>query len=240
MIDKANAYNEQFGLMGAEEMLRTVLDAHAGKVAFSTSLGAEDQVLTHLLAGMGAGSFIFTLDTGRMFPETYDLIEKTIARYSIQIKAFFPDTVKTEEMVQQKGINLFYHSVENRKLCCNIRKIEPLRRALSGYDIWITGLRRDQSSTRNGLNYASWDEANQVIKVNPLLNWSEQDVWDFIRANRVPYNTLHDKGFPSIGCQPCTRAVLPGEDIRSGRWWWENPESRECGLHPLGRDHIVE
>lgn len=240
MIEKANAYNERFESMSAEGILRAVLEMHAGKVAFSTSLGAEDQVLTHLLAGLGSGSFIFTLDTGRMFPETYELIEKTVARYGIRIKAFFPDTEKVEEMVLQKGINLFYHSVENRKLCCNIRKIEPLKRALSGYEIWITGLRRDQSLTRNHLSYASWDEANQVIKVNPLLNWSEQDVWDFIRAHRVPYNTLHDKGFPSIGCQPCTRAVQPGEDIRSGRWWWERPESRECGLHPLGGDQVVE
>ena len=143
-------------------------------------------------------------------------------------------------MVNSKGINLFYESVDNRKLCCHIRKIEPLSRALSGNEVWITGLRREQSPTRTDLMHAEWDEGNQIIKVNPLLDWTEQEVWDYIRLHKIPYNSLHDQGFPSIGCQPCTRAVQPGEDLRSGRWWWENPTTKECGLHPLRGNQVVE
>ncbi len=224
-------YSRRFANMEAGDLLAEVLRAHPGKAVFSTSLGAEDQVITHMLATQGFREGIFTLDTGRLFPETYELIEKTCVRYGIRIEVFFPDTGKVEQMVREKGINLFYQSIENRKLCCHVRKTEPLRRALSGKEIWITGLRREQSPTRQDLALAQWDAANQIIKVNPLLEWSEEQVWKYIHQHKIPYNTLHDKGFPSIGCQPCTRAILPGEDVRAGRWWWENPDTRECGLH---------
>ena len=147
------------------------------------------------------------------------------------MQVFFPDHQKIEAMVNSKGINLFYESVENRKLCCNLRKIEPLKRAFDGLKVWICGLRREQSVTRNTMQKVEWDEANGLIKLNPLIDWSETDVWNFIQSNKIPYNPLHDKGFPSIGCLPCTRAIIPGEDIRAGRWWWENPETKECGLH---------
>ncbi|MBW6498828.1 MAG: phosphoadenylyl-sulfate reductase [Bacteroidales bacterium] len=231
MKEKALQYHEQFSGLTPEEILRKVLDWHSAKAVFSSSLGAEDQVITHMLMQIDKKASIFTLDTGRMFPETYELIEKTEARYDFRIKVFFPDYQAVEQMVQSRGINLFYHSIENRKLCCHIRKIEPLKRALKGNEVWITGLRREQSPTRQDLQYAEWDSANRIIKVNPLLDWTEQQVWDYIREKKIPYNTLHDKGFPSIGCQPCTRAVEPGEDVRAGRWWWENPDTKECGLH---------
>lgn len=202
-----------------------------GKVTFATSLGAEDQVITHVIAVNKLPISIFTLDTGRLFPETYDLIEKTQARYDIRLQICFPDASEVEEMVSHKGINLFYHSIENRKLCCAVRKTHPLQKALDGNKIWITGLRHGQSVTRTSLQKIEPDQLHGMLKLNPLINWTEEQVWQFIRENRIAYNTLHDKGFPSIGCQPCTRAVAPGEDIRAGRWWWENPEQKECGLH---------
>ncbi len=227
----ARDYQQRFKGMDAFEILSFLVGQHPGRLAFSSSLGAEDQVVTHMLCQLGAENCIFTLDTGRMFPETYDLIAKTSARYKFRMRIFFPDAEKVEEMVNSKGINLFYESIENRKLCCNIRKVEPLRRALKGNEIWITGLRREQSSTRTEMEVAAYDPAHQIIKVNPLINWTLDQVWSYIKDHRIPYNTLHDKGFPSIGCQPCTREVMPGEDLRAGRWWWENPDTRECGLH---------
>jgi phosphoadenosine phosphosulfate reductase len=240
MIDKADYYHKQFCEMRTEEILSTVIGMHPGKVAFSTSLGAEDQVITHLVSLLKLNVNIFTLDTGRMFSETYDVLTKTNARYGINIRIYFPDASSVEEMVNSRGINLFYESIENRKLCCNIRKIEPLKRALKGYEVWITGLRREQSPTRNNMKFAEWDPGNGIIKLNPLLEWTEQEIWSYIKKYNIPYNTLHDRGFPSIGCQPCTRAVMPGEDIRSGRWWWEHPDTKECGLHPLGRNKVVK
>lgn len=225
-----NLNNELTGKT-AEEILEKILNLSGEEIAFSTSLGAEDQVLTHLISQINPNTRIFTLDTGRLFPETYNIIERTIDRYGINIETYFPNYQDVEEMVNNKGINLFYASVENRKLCCDIRKTRPLKRALKDVSIWITGLRREQSVTRTGLNIVSWDEQFKLVKVNPLLDWSEQDVWDFIKKNNVPYNKLHDKGFPSIGCQPCTRAIKPGEDVRAGRWWWENPDTKECGIH---------
>ncbi len=231
MKKTAQEYHDLFSSLSAEEILGKVLEMHSAKAVFSSSLGAEDQVITHMLMQIDKKASIFTLDTGRMFPETYELIEKTEARYDFRIKVFFPDYQAVEQMVQSRGINLFYHSIENRKMCCHIRKIEPLKRALKGNEVWITGLRREQSPTRQDLQYAEWDSANRIIKVNPLLDWTEQQVWDYIRKHKIPYNSLHDKGFPSIGCQPCTRAVEPGEDVRAGRWWWENPDTKECGLH---------
>jgi phosphoadenosine phosphosulfate reductase len=214
-----------------EEILSALTNLHPGRVAFSTSLGAEDQVLTHMIATGRFGIRLFTLDTGRMFPETYELMDITKEKYGINLEVCFPDASSVQKMVNDKGINLFYKSVENRKLCCYVRKIEPLKKALSGAEIWISGLRRDQSVTRNEASLVEWDEGLSLLKVNPLISWTHEQVWEFIRTHKIPYNTLHDHGYPSIGCQPCTRAVLPGEDIRAGRWWWERQESKECGLH---------
>jgi len=215
----------------AEVVLDYMFNSFEGNVGFSTSLGVEDQVITHMLQAINKSVYIFTLDTGRLFPETYDLLDLTNKKYDLQIKVFFPEADKVQEMVNSKGINLFYDSIENRQLCCSIRKLEPLKRAFSGLDAWVCGLRKGQASTRKDMKTIEWDQKNGLIKVNPLINWSIEEVWEYIRENKVPYNKLHDKGFPSIGCQPCTRAVMEGEDIRAGRWWWENPDSRECGLH---------
>ena len=223
--------NELWSGLTAEEILTKVLELFGNKVTFATSMGAEDQVITHILAKLSKSANIFTLDTGRVFPETYDLLHRTVNRYGLQIKSFYPDTTQVEEMVNSKGINLFYESIENRKLCCHVRKIVPLRRALTGMDAWITGLRREQSVTRTDLKIVEWDGGNGLIKINPLLEWTEEQVWDYLKNNSIPFNKLHDQGFPSIGCQPCTRAIEKGEDLRAGRWWWEMPDSKECGLH---------
>lgn len=223
--------NEQWAGLSAEEILGKALKLFGGKITFASSLGAEDQVITYMLSKIDKSANIITLDTGRVFPETYDLLHRTVNRYGMSIKSYYPDTTQVEEMVNTKGINLFYESVENRKLCCHVRKIVPLRRALHGMDAWITGLRREQSVTRTDFKIVEWDSANGLIKINPLLEWSEEQVWECIRKNNIPYNKLHDQGFPSIGCQPCTRAIEKGEDLRAGRWWWEMPDSKECGLH---------
>ncbi|MBL3520158.1 phosphoadenylyl-sulfate reductase [Arcobacter lanthieri] len=199
--------------------------------ALSSSLAAEDQVLTDILLKIDKNVSIFTLDTGRLHPETYDVMDATNLKYGIKIDVFFPKFEKVQELYQTQGINGHYESIENRKNCCNIRKLEPLKRALDGVEVWITGLRSSQSITRAAMPLVEWDSNFKVIKVNPLINWKEEDVWNYIKINKVPYNKLHDKGFPSIGCAPCTRAIKDGEDIRAGRWWWENPEHKECGLH---------
>jgi len=233
-VRTASMLNELFTGMQASGILDHLMENYPGKVIFSSSMGAEDQVITHLLSGSGSNPPIFTLDTGRLFPETYDLIAKTSERYGFRLRIIFPEASRVEEMVNASGINLFYEGIEQRKLCCQIRKTDPLKRALRGKRIWVTGLRQSQSPTRGHVSLAQWDQNNRIIKVNPLLEWSEEDVWAFIREHRVPYNVLHDKDFPSLGCQPCTRAVLPGEDLRAGRWWWEKPETKECGLHRQG------
>jgi phosphoadenosine phosphosulfate reductase len=200
-------------------------------VALSSSLAAEDQVLTDVILKQDKNANIFTLDTGRLHPETYDVMDATNLKYGVKINVFFPDSQKVQELYQTQGVNGHYESIDKRKNCCGIRKIEPLKRALNGLDVWITGLRAAQSVTRVDMPLVEWDESFGVIKVNPLINYSEDDVWNYIKENKVPYNKLHDQGFPSIGCAPCTRAVKEGEDIRAGRWWWENPEHKECGLH---------
>lgn len=223
--------NQQWKSLSAEQIIAEALALFKDKITFASSLGAEDQVITYYLSKLDKTAKIITLDTGRIFPETYDLLHRTVNRYGIRIRSVFPDTQQLENMVNEKGINLFYESIENRKLCCSIRKIIPLQKALKGNDAWFTGLRREQSVTRTGMNIVEWDAGNGLIKINPLLEWSEEQVWDFIKANSIPYNKLHDLGFPSIGCQPCTRAIEKGEDLRAGRWWWELPESKECGLH---------
>jgi len=230
-IEQAEMLNTQLTGLTAEGILKKAIDVYGRKITFATSLGAEDQVITYMLANIDKTANIITLDTGRVFPESYDLLHRTINRYGVAIKSYYPDTAQVEEMVNTKGINLFYESIENRKLCCQVRKIVPLRRALNGMDAWITGLRREQSVTRTDMKIVEWDAANGLIKVNPLLEWSEQQVWDYIKKHDIPYNKLHDQGFPSIGCQPCTRAIEKGEDLRAGRWWWEMPDSKECGLH---------
>jgi phosphoadenosine phosphosulfate reductase len=223
--------NQQLSRKPALEIIRYFIENHKERLAFSSSLGAEDQVITQMIASIDPQVYIFTLDTGRLFPETYDLIDLTRLRYKVDIRVFFPDRKAVEEMVGKKGINLFYESIENRKLCCNIRKIGPLQRALEPVDFWISGLRREQSVTREDLSVIEWDDLNKKIKINPLIDWTTVDLWDYIKQNDILYSPLHDRGFPSIGCFPCTRATEPGEDIRSGRWWWENPEMKECGLH---------
>ena len=223
--------NQQWASLQPLEILEKAIGLFGRKITFATSLGAEDQMITFLLSKIDTSANIITLDTGRVFPETYDLLHRTVSRYGMAIKSYFPETDQVEDMVNSKGINLFYESIENRKLCCQVRKIAPLKRALQGMDAWITGLRREQSVTRTDLKIVEWDASNKLIKINPLLEWSETQVWDFIKSNNIPYNKLHDQGFPSIGCQPCTRAIAVGEDLRAGRWWWEMPDSKECGLH---------
>lgn len=224
-------FNDRFRRSGAEEILRYFLAGYRERITFATSLGAEDQVLLHMIASIDPSTRIITLDTGRLFQETYDLLEKTRETYRVNIETFFPDATRVEEMVNTKGVNLFYRSIESRKLCCYVRKVEPAARALKGMDAWISGLRRGQSLARIAVMPVEWDEQYGMMKINPLFDWSTEQVWDFIRSHRIPYNTLHDKNYPSIGCAPCTRALLPGEDIRAGRWWWEQAEQRECGLH---------
>ncbi|MCX6306522.1 MAG: phosphoadenylyl-sulfate reductase [Bacteroidetes bacterium] len=231
MHDKAAALNEKFREASPQDVLRWFATNFPAKVAFSTSLGAEDQVITQMLSGIDIPVKMFTLDTGRLFQETYDLLDLSQKKYSVCIDVYFPDTAAVENMVQSKGINLFYETIENRQLCCHIRKIEPLKRALAGMDVWITGMRNDQSVTRAQAALVEWDPVYEIIKINPLIRWTSESVWEYINTWKIPVNELHAKGYPSIGCLPCTRAVEPGEDVRSGRWWWELPEFKECGLH---------
>ncbi len=203
---------------------------YSTKVTFSTSFGKEDQVITHLIAKNDLPISIFTLDTGRLFEETYATFDRTIKKYKLNIQVSSPQTTEVENLMTKKGPYSFYDSVENRKECCSIRKIEPLKRALKGFDIWITGLRSEQSANRSEMEMVEWDESNQIIKIHPLLNWNSEKLNQFINTNNIPINPLHAKGYPSIGCNSCTRAIIEGEDERAGRWWWENTK-KECGLH---------
>lgn len=230
----AEQLNERFTGKAPEETLKYFLEEYRGHIGLASSLSIEDQALTAMICAIDPAARIFTLDTGRLFPETYSLIERTNMTYGVKIQLFFPDFRKVEKMVSENGVNLFYESVEKRRMCCHVRKLEPLKRAFEGLKVWICGLRREQSVTRSDNHVVEWDEANGMLKINPLIDWTEAQTWDYIKKHGVPYNALHDKGFPSIGCQPCTRAVKPGEDIRAGRWWWESPDHRECGLHNTG------
>ena len=223
--------NAEFMEGTPEKALEYFLNEFPTSSALSSSLSYEDQTLTDMMVKIRKDARIFTLDTGRQFPETYELIDRTNMQYGIRIEVYFPDFRKVQEMVREHGTNLFYDSVEFRHLCCNVRKVEPLKRALEGVEVWISGLRREQSVTRANMQMVEYDTADNVIKLNPLILWTEQQVKDYVAKNGVPFNKLHKQGFPSIGCQPCTRAVRPGEDIRAGRWWWEDPDHRECGLH---------
>lgn len=221
--------NQVRGLNPAEG-LALLAELFPGKVVFSTSLGQEDQVVTQLIATQNLPIQIFSLDTGRLFPETLDLLARTESKYKTRIQVYYPERESVETWVSKNGINGFYASVENRKSCCYVRKVEPLKRALAGNEIWVTGLRAEQSANRSEMKKIEWDEGNQILKYNPLLDWTFEKMIAYIDEHKIPYNPLHDQGFVSIGCAPCTRAILPGEDARAGRWWWEDSK-KECGLH---------
>jgi phosphoadenosine phosphosulfate reductase len=211
-----------------------------GRVVYSNSLGAEAMVLTDIIWSHVPEIDIFSIDTGRLHEETYELLEKLQRRYKRSIRLVYPDAQALEKLVADQGVNGFYHSLESRLACCHVRKVEPFRRAVAGYSAWVTGVRREQSATRAQAQPIEWDTENSLHKVSPLLDWTEEQVWQYIRARKLPYNSLHDRQFPSIGCSPCTRAIQPGENRRAGRWWWEQPESRECGLHPRVRHAAVQ
>jgi len=217
--------------LNAIDKLKYLADKYANKIIFSTSFGWEDQAIAHLIFENNIPIKVFTLETGRLFPETYYVWNRTLEVYNKPIHAYYPKNELLQDMVNTKGPNSFYESVENRKECCYIRKIEPLKRALKGNEIWVTGIRAEQSANREDMHDLEWDEGNQLIKFHPIFDWTLEDVKTYIKENNIVYNTLHDKGFPSIGCAPCTRAVQPGEDFRAGRWWWEDQSKKECGLH---------
>jgi len=214
------------------KVLLAQIESEYAPAAFASSFGAEDMVLTDLIARHFRGIELFTLDTGRLPPETYELMQKTTEHYRRRIKVYFPESSAVENYVRLNGINGFYDSVAQRKDCCHVRKVEPLKRALAGKRAWITGLRRDQAPTRENLGESEFDADHGLQKFNPLIDWTQLEVWAYISANQVPFNVLHDRGYPSIGCAPCTRAIAPGEDVRAGRWWWEIADLKECGLHP--------
>ena len=216
-----------------EQLIAAVRDH--GRVVYSNSLGAEAMVLTDIICTHVPQIDIFSIDTGRLHQETYDLLEKLERRYQRTLQLVYPDAQALERLVFAQGINGFYHSLEARLACCHVRKVEPFKRAIAGYTAWVTGVRREQSAARAQAQPLEWDSEHGLYRVSPLLDWSEAEIWQYIRTHRLPYNSLHDRQFPSIGCSPCTRAIQPGESRRAGRWWWEQPESRECGLHPRVR-----
>jgi len=223
-----------FSLTGqspVEVQLRQLSQAYPGQIVFSSSFSWEDQAISHLIFSQQLPIEVFTLDTGRLFPETYSTWSRTLEKYNQPIVAYYPDALALQDFVAEKGPNSFYDSVDNRKQCCFIRKVEPLQRALKNKKIWITGIRAEHSPNRHDMQQVEWDETNKIIKFHPILNWSTEEVKQFINNNNIPYNPLHDKGFVSIGCAPCTRAIKPGEDFRAGRWWWEDSSKKECGLH---------
>lgn len=228
--------SEELERLSAEDLLRWALETFQPRIALASSLQAEESVLIDLMHRLRGSDFrVFTLDTGRLNQETYDCMDALRERYGIKIDVFFPAAERVEKMVKEHGLNLFYKSAELRKSCCGIRKVEPLSRALKNLDAWMTGLRREQAVTRGGVQKVEIDrDHGGIVKINPLADWSQKQVWNYIAAHEVPYNKLHDLGYPSIGCAPCTRAIKPWEDIRAGRWWWEQPETKECGLHMRG------
>jgi len=238
-MNKAEEIKEIIKGFSPEEVLALMAKSFEGEIVFSTSFGWEDQVISHMIFTQNLPIKVFTLETGRLFPETYYVWNRTLETYNKPIHTYFPDAKLLQEFVSAKGPNSFYESVENRKSCCGIRKVEPLNRALKDNKIWITGIRADQSANREDMDWVEWDEAHQMVKVHPIFNWSLDDVKKYVADNNIPYNPLHDKGFPSIGCAPCTRAVAPGEDFRAGRWWWEDQSKKECGLHDLAPNEEV-
>jgi len=234
-MNRLNEYRSELKGLDAEGILKWTADKFGSRVALATSFGAEDQVLTDLWAGLEDTMQIFTLDTGRLFQETYDVMDATMKRYGLRFEVYAPNAEDLARLIETDGPNLFYESVEKRKACCAVRKTIPLQRVLSGLESWITGLRKEQSVTRTGTEAIEWDGSHGLYKIAPLHDWTEERVWAYIREHKVPFNKLHEKGFRSIGCAPCTRAVAPGENVRAGRWWWELPEHRECGLHTRPR-----
>lgn len=219
-------------LKTAEEVLKWALDSLHPRIALASSFGAEDVVVIDMLMKINPKARIFTLDTGRLNQETYDVMDEIRNKYNTNIEVMFPDSNEVEQMVRVNGMNLFYQSIGNRKLCCGIRKVHPLKKMLSTLDGWITGLRADQTGVRSSAQKIEIDpQHNGIIKVNPIIDWTWDETWNYIKKNNVPYNKLHDKGYPSIGCEPCTRAIKPGEPLRAGRWWWETDPEKECGLH---------
>ena len=218
-------------ILSVEEVINQLAIQFSGKVTFSSSFSYEDQLITHKILTNDFPVSIFTLDTGRLFEETYSVWSATNERYHTKIKAYYPDHNLLEPYVAEHGPNSFYESVEERKSCCYVRKVEPLKRALKGQSVWITGLRAEHSANRHDMPQVEWDESNQIIKYHPILHWTTKEVKDYISEHNIPSNILHDRGFVSIGCAPCTRAVKPGEDFRAGRWWWEDNTKKECGLH---------
>lgn len=221
----------QISRLSVSESIAFLVNQYPGKVCFSTSFSFEDQAITHVIASHDLPVSIFTLDTGRLFGETYSVWSSTLNKYGIPIKAYHPDQEALGQFIWEKGPNAFYESISNRKACCHIRKVVPLQKALKGMAVWITGLRAEHSLQRKDLQPLEWDPANQLIKFHPLLHWTTDETRAFINENHIPYNPLHDRGFVSIGCAPCTRAVSEGEDFRAGRWWWEDNNGKECGLH---------
>jgi len=229
--------NQSFEKSSEVALLQWALENFSPDIALASSFGAEDVVLIDILVKLDPKIRVFTLDTGRLNEETYEVMEKVRQKYTIGIDIYFPDKEAVQKLEKEKGLYSFRQSVDNRKECCGIRKVEPLKRALKGLKAWITGLRKGQAMTRSEIAKIEIEDASTgLLKINPLVDWSEQDIWNYIKKNSVPYNRLHDQGYPSIGCSPCTRAVKEGEDIRAGRWWWESPEHKECGIHlPLNR-----
>lgn len=236
-IEEAKKINQEFEKKTAGELLSWALKTFSPKIALASSFGAEDVVLIDRLVKLDPKVKIFTLDTGRLNEETYDVMDRIRRKYGVEIISYFPDAAKVEALERQKGFYSFRESIANRKECCGIRKVEPLKRALKGLDAWITGLRREQSVTRGAVKKVEIDPTlGGIIKINPLADWTNEQVWAYIKKNSVPTNKLHDLGYPSIGCEPCTRAIKPGEDVRAGRWWWESSGHKECGLHLKKRD----
>ena len=231
LIDQVEALQQKAAELSIPEMLQHLTETFPEKVTFSTSFSFEDQAISHNILHNELPIRIFTLDTGRLFPETYSVWSATNERYNTNIKAMYPNNELLEKLVTERGPNSFYESPQNRIDCCHVRKVEPLRRALAGNSVWITGLRAEHSSNRQDMPMVEYDATNDIIKYHPLLNWTTEQTREYINKNDVPYNSLHDKGFVSIGCAPCTRAVRPGEDFRAGRWWWEDASKKECGLH---------
>mgnify|MGYP006286736595 FL=1 len=236
----AEFLNEALNGKSIKEKLTYLTQKYPDKVIFTTSFGYEDQLISDIIFRNDFPLEVVTLDTGRMFEETYKVYRSTLERYGKTIKAFFPPAEKVEKLLREKGPFSFYESIENRKECCFIRKVIPLKRALKDNEIWITGLRSAQSDNRSEMKEFEWDAGNSIVKYNPLREWSLEKVKDYVKKHNVPYNTLHDKGFVSIGCEPCTRAIKPGENFRAGRWWWEQNSGKECGLHEDGQNSVKE
>ncbi len=234
--DQHEVLNQNFGSMSSEEVIEWALLRWYPRIALGSSFGAEDVVLIDMLAKIRPDVRVVTLDTGRLPQATYDVMDRIREQYDITIEAYAPAADEVEAMINEHGFNLFYESIANRKLCCGIRKVQPLKRALKDVDAWITGLRREQSMTRKEVKTIEVDDAHSIFKVSPLIEWTTDQVWEHIKRHNVPYNELHDRNYPSIGCEPCTRAIQPGEDERAGRWWWEQSEQKECGLHTNGED----